>query len=472
MERLDELFNKQRQFFKTGKTLDVEYRIKALKLLRHQMKKYEAEIENALYADLGKSRTESYLGELGTVYEEIDVHIGNLRKWASPRRVNTPMALMPARSMIYREPYGNVLVVVPWNYPFQLAMVPLIGAISGGNTVMIKPSEFSPETSKVIRKIISSVFCEGYAVVVDGGVGNTATLLKKPFDMVFFTGSPRVGKLVMKECADNLTPVVLELGGKSPAIIDSSANLKVSVRRLAFGKVSNSGQICVAPDYVLVHQDIYENFVKEYRAIIDEFFPGDKAPERYAQLGKIINEKHYNRLKGLMEGEHIIYGGQYWDDLRKIEPTLVDAGDVTGYIEDGKYTDESKLPKPMTEEIFGSILPVIKFRNIEDVVEMISERPKPLALYYFGEDQDRENAVIHGISFGGGCVNDAVAHLGNSNLPFGGIGNSGMGSYHGERSFTTFTHEKSILKNTTKVDLKARYWPYTKKKYDFLKKIF
>ena len=446
MENIQDIVKLQREYFASKRTLDLRFRKKMLKRLRRAIKAHEAEIAWALHADLGKSETESYMCEIGLALGEISFHIKNLEKMARPKRKRTPLAAFPARSFTIREPYGCVLIMSPWNYPFLLCMQPLAGAIAAGNCAVIKPSAYSPATSGVIKRIIGEVFEPGLAEVVEGGRAENTELLEQRFDYIFFTGGVKVGKLVMEKASKNLTPVTLELGGKSPCIIDRSCNIKLAARRVAFGKFLNCGQTCVAPDYILIHRAVKDEFIKEFEHQIEVMYSEDPLSAR--DYGKIINEKHFDRLRGLIDPAKVIYGGNCDVIGNKIAPTIMD-----GVTEDDAV---------MQEEIFGPIMPVITVDSMEEAERFIKKREKPLALYVFTNSRKTEKRFIKETSFGGGCVNDTIMHISNEALGFGGVGHSGMGAYHGKKSFETFSHEKSILKTSSRLDVPVRYAPYSR----------
>lgn len=468
-ERYTNIIQKQRAFFKTGKTLDVDFRIENLKKLRDAVSLYKEKGEIALEKDLGKSKFETYFGEWGGVLMEIDFHIKNLRKWAKIKKVKTPLFLRPSYSRIMYEPYGVSLILAPWNYPFQLALMPVIGAISAGNTVILKPSELTPNTSALLKGILSSIFDEEYVTVIEGGVPETTSLLEERFDIIFFTGSTKVGKIIAGAAAKHLTPIVLELGGKSPVIFDENINMKVSIKRLAMAKVANSGQTCVSPDYIFIPENKKDEFVEIFASVIREFFPeGDLTKvSAYDGMTKIINETNFKRLENLLEGEKILWGGEKFSEELKIQPCLVDSYKVVDYLSDSR--EKTNILK---EEIFGTILPIITYDDIDDVIEYVNSGEKPLALYIFSNDKNVRRKVLKNISFGGGSINDCMTHLANDHLPFGGVGESGQGAYHGYTSFLAFSHEKSLLYSTTKFDLAMRYMPHTEKKLNLLNKIF
>lgn len=447
-KNLEKLVEKQRTYFAEGKTLPVQERIRALERLGQALKSSEAELCRALRADLGKSRTESYMCEIGLTLSELGYVKKHLRSWSKDRRVRTPLSQFHARSFTVQEPYGIVLVMSPWNYPVLLTLEPLIGALAAGNCCVVKPSAYSPETSSVMAKILRSVFPEEYVAVVEGGRQENQGLLAQKFDYIFFTGGVNVGKLVMEKASAHLTPVTLELGGKSPCIIDETANLKLAARRLAFGKYLNCGQTCVAPDYVLVHEKVKERFLGYVKEEIVRMY-GER-PLENPDYGKIVNRKHFDRLLGLMNPEKLVFGGESREESLQIAPAVLDG-----------VTPEDAV---MQEEIFGPLLPILTVRSMEEALSFVNDRPKPLAFYIFTQDKKVEQMFLRRASFGGGCVNDTIIHLATSAMGFGGVGNSGMGSYHGKKSFDTFSHEKSIVKKYNWIDLPMRYQPYTEQK--------
>lgn len=455
METVKGILEGQKEYFYSGNTLDISNRKSALIKLKNEIKKNESNIFEALKEDLNKSEFESFATEIAMVYEEIKDAIKNIDKWSKRKKVKTPISQFKATSYIYKEPYGNVLIIAPWNYPFQLVMSPLIGAISAGNTVVIKPSELAPATAKVIEKIISNIFKKEYIAVVQGGVEVNKALLDEKFDYIFFTGSIAVGKIVMEAATKHLTPVTLELGGKSPCIVDKSDKIDIFAKRIVWGKLLNSGQTCVAPDYFLIHKDVKEEFLKSVEKYIKEFY-GDN-PIDSEDYVKIINQRHFQRILSLIDKDNILLGGNYDEAKLKIEPTVVEV----------KSLDE----QIMSEEIFGPIMPIITYSKYEEVIKTIRNFEKPLALYLFTENKVLEKNILENINFGGGCINDTIVHLATTELPFGGVGMSGMGSYHGKRSFDTFTHEKSILKRSNWIDIPLRYPPYLGK-ISLLRNIF
>ena len=452
----ENILNRQKLYLEDKKTISVDERIKNLKRLKNTIKKYENDIINALKLDLGKHLFESYSNEVGFVYSSIDYTIKNIKKWAKVKKVKNDLAQLPGKSYIYKCHYGSVLIIGPYNYPFQLLIEPLIGAIAGGNTIILKPSEYTINLEKVICKMIKDAFNEEYIAVAVGDYQINSALLDFEFDYIFFTGSVNVGKIVMEKASKNLTPVTLELGGKSPVIVDNTANLKVSAKRIMWGKLINAGQTCVAPDYVLAHEDIYDDLIKEFIKVVDDFYGKDIKNNN--EFGRIINHKHMNRLKNILECDKnkIVYGGEVDFENRFISPTILKNIDIND--------------KVMSEELFGPILPVIKYKDIKDIKYYISKHKNPLALYVFSEDKDFSEDIITRFSFGGGCVNDTITHVASNYLPFGGIGSSGMGSYHGKTSFDTFTHSKSIVKKSTKLDIKLVFPPY-KNRINLIKKV-
>ncbi len=441
---IEKLIESQREYFAAGKTLNVKTRILYLKKLKKAILANESELCEALKHDLGKSSSEAYMSEIGMVLEDLSHHIKHLKAWAKPKKKRTPMAQFPSKGYLLPSPYGNVLVISPWNYPFLLSFQPLIGAIGAGNTVILKPSRFSEKTGLVMKKIIESVFPAEYAAVICGVEGVSQQLLEHKFDYIFFTGGARVGKSVYEAAAKNLTPVTLELGGKSPVIIDKSAKIDLAAKRVAFGKFLNVGQTCVAPDYVLVHESVADKFVNSLKKWIAKLFPDALNNESY---GKIISQKHFERVKGLICGD-IALGGNSDENTLKIEPTII-------------YPATLDCPA-MQEEIFGPVLPIIKYKTDEEIYGIIEQHRTPLALYLFTTKKSAEKEVLSHVQFGGGCVNDVVIHLACSSLPFGGVGGSGIGSYHGKKSFEIFSHFKSVLKKSNLIDLPIRYTPYSK----------
>lgn len=446
-----QLVSKQRNYFFTGATRSYEARRDALLKLQSAVRAYESQLSQALKTDLNKSPFEAYMCETGIVLDEIRFHLKHLRGWMREKRVKTPVSQFAARCFVSPEPYGVALIMSPWNYPVQLCFAPLIGAISGGNCAVIKPSAQTPNTSRVMAELIASVFDPEQIAVVEGSRDETRALLGQKWDTIFFTGSAAVGREVMAAAAKNLTPVSLELGGKSPVILDPTADLKLAARRIAFGKVLNAGQTCVEPDYLLIHESVRDRFIEEYRKALKKFFPKNDM----SGMVHIINDKHFARIAGLMHGENAAIGGGSNAEARYIEPTvLIDV------------TPESPI---MQEEIFGPVLPVLTWTDINWCIDFIRSRPKPLALYLFTKDKAMERRVLDNCSFGGGCVNDTIVHLATSYMGFGGVGNSGMGQYHGKKSFETFSHYRSVMDKKLWIDIPLRYFPYGKLKERLLK---
>ena len=439
-----QLVERQRHYFQTGATRGCAFRIEALRTLEKALRKSESALTAALAEDLNKSAAEVYMTEIGLVLDELRYQRRHLKRWMRERRVPTPVSLKPARSFVSPEPYGVTLIVSPWNYPVQLCLAPLIGAIAAGNCAVVKPSAYAPATSHALANMLSEVFPSEYIAVVEGGRQENAALLAEEFDYIFFTGSVAVGKTVMEAAARHLTPVTLELGGKSPVIVDRSANLRLAARRIAFGKVLNAGQTCVAPDYLLIEESVRDEFLDYYREALESFFPnGD-----YANMPVIISDKHFRRVSRLLEGENAVIGGGTDPERRFIEPTVLIS-----------VSPDSPV---MQEEIFAPVLPVLTFTDINRCIDFIRSRPRPLALYLFSESETVQRRVMDSCSFGGGCINDVIMHLATHHMPFGGVGESGMGRYHGRESFETFTHRRSILKSSSRVDMPVRYQPYTK----------
>ncbi|MCT2538028.1 aldehyde dehydrogenase [Aquibacillus koreensis] len=441
MEDFQSLFAKQKQFFYSNKTKSISFRIQALEKLKAAIKKYESKLIDALKADLNKSAFDTYTTEIGIVYKEISFMKDHIKQWRKPEKVQTPLTHIGTKSIIYAEPYGSTLVIAPWNYPFQLAVAPMIGAIAAGNCVVLKPSELTPTTSDVLRQLVSETFSEEYVSVVEGAVETSQALLEIPFDYIFFTGSTSVGRIVMEQAAKHLTPVTLELGGKSPCIVDEDAHVKLAAKRIAWGKFTNAGQTCVAPDYVYVNRRIKKEFLEELKRAITDLY--GENPIQNTNYTHIVNDKHFNRLRSFLDRDNIAYGGEVDSVSLVIEPTV-----LTGINWDDKV---------MEDEIFGPILPVLDFDDVDEIIHVINSHPKPLALYLFSENSDVQQQVISSISFGGGCINDTIYHLSSPYLPFGGVGASGMGAYHGKASFDTFSHKKSIMKQTNKFDIPLRY---------------
>lgn len=456
MNDLKLVFNRQKEFFNLRKTNDINFRINNLKKLKQVIKENEDKVLDALKKDLGKSNFESYATEVGLIYDEINTHIKNIKKWSKIEKSKSPIVYYPAKSYIYKEPYGVTLIIGPFNYPFQLVIAPLIGAISAGNTAIIKPSENAKNTSILLEEIINENFQEGYLRVVSPLEGKEAVsaLLDLPFDYIFFTGSIRVGKIVMEKAAKNLIPVTLELGGKSPCIVDKDAKLELAAKRIVWGKFLNVGQTCVAPDYLCVHSSIKDKLLNLIIKEIHKQF--GKSVKESPDYPRIVNTASLNRLKKYINDGEIYYGGNIDNTELCMEPTILTNVDVNSNV--------------MTEEIFGPILPVIEFENIQEIIDFVNKREKPLALYYFSESKKSINNILRCTTSGGVTINDTIIHVANGNLPFGGVGYSGMGSYHGKASFDAFTHKRSVMERGTFVEFNVRFAPY-KEKINILKKI-
>ena len=445
-QEIKDLVTRQRKYFQTGATRPVSVRVDALKRLYGVISGCEKEIHTALKRDLGKSGFESYMCETGLVLEEISYMLKHIHRFAREKNVRTPLAQFHSRSFKKPSPYGVTLIMSPWNYPFMLTLSPLVDALAAGNTAVVKPSAYSPHTSDVILQILSQCFDPEYVAVVTGGRAENTCLLREHFDYIFFTGSQFVGKEVMRNAAEHLTPVTLELGGKSPCIVDKSADIKLAARRIVFGKYLNCGQTCVAPDYIYCHRSVKDRLVKEVQKQIQKQY--GKQPLRNPNYGKIINEKHFNRLLGLIDKNKTVHGGDSDRHALRIEPTVLD--NVT-------FADAV-----MQEEIFGPIMPILIFDSMDEVIHNINAMPHPLALYLFTSDKAAAKKVTSRCGFGGGCINDTIIHLATTEMGFGGFGESGMGSYHGKVGFDTFSHYKSIVDKKTWIDLPMRYQPYRK----------
>lgn len=445
-QEIKDLVTRQRKYFQTGATLPVSARTAALRRLYAAISSNEKEIHNALKKDLGKSGFESYMCETGLVLEEISYMLKHVQRFAGEKRVRTPLAQFHSRSYQKPSPYGVVLIMSPWNYPFMLTLSPLVDALAAGNTAVVKPSAYSPYTSEVLQTILSQCFDPQYVAVVTGGRAENTCLLKEHFDYIFFTGSQAVGKEVMRNAAEHLTPVTLELGGKSPCIVDQTADIKLAARRIVFGKYLNCGQTCVAPDYIYCHRAVKDRLIKEVQKQIQKQY--GKQPLRNPNYGKIINEKHFDRILGLIDEKKVVHGGNFDRKTLRIEPTVLD-----------HVTFQDAV---MQEEIFGPLMPVLTFDNLDDVIRKINSMPHPLALYFFTSDKAAAKKVTSRCGFGGGCINDTIIHLATTEMGFGGFGESGMGAYHGKIGFDTFSHYKSIVDKKTWIDLPMRYQPYQK----------
>ena len=455
MDTIANIIKNQQLFFKSQKTKDVSYRLQLLKLLKTEIESNEQGIFDALHKDFKKSEFESYISEVGLVLSELNLVIKNLKKWSNPKRMRASFLTFPSKDYIYKAPYGNTLIIAPWNYPFLLAIEPLIMAIAAGNTVVLKPSELTENTSKLVTQIIKKVFPETLAISVEGGIETSTELLKQKWDFIFFTGSTKVGKIVAKAAANHLTPVVLELGGKSPCIIDDSADLKLVARRLVWGKLFNGGQTCIAPDYVIVKSTIKAQLIAALKTEIIRRYSSD--PKESPDLPRIINKTNTKRLADLLKDANIVFGGAVDEANCYVAPTLVDEPSLDSRI--------------MQEEIFGPILPIVSFNTEEDIESIIWNLNTPLALYIFSNKTEFIEKTIQKFSFGGGVVNDLLIHFGNHRLPFGGIGTSGLGKYHGKHGFDAFSHDKSIMKRGNWVDPSLRYPPHDGK-LSLLKKVF
>lgn len=453
-DRIKEIVKGQKSFFASEATLDVKFRKEMLRRLEVALHKWENRLCDALWADLHKSYEEAYLTEISIVYTEIRTHLGHLQRWARREKRPTPLKLFPSRSYVVKEPLGNALIISPWNYPVQLLLNPLVGAISAGCTAVLKPSPYVPHVSEVLGRMISETFDEKYIAVAQGNREVNAALLEERWDLIFFTGSPDLGKKVMAAAAKNLTPVVLELGGKSPCIIDRTADIAVAAKRVAWGKSLNSGQTCIAPDYILIHPEVKESFVKAFGNAIKELHGEEIRESRH--FVRMVSDKAFDRVVGYLKDGRVLYGGRVDPSERFIEPTLLEISDADVPV--------------MKEEIFGPIFPVITVEGefMEEVIKFVKEREKPLAFYYFGKESDGWECIRR-TSSGGGCINDVIMHIANESVPFGGVGNSGMGHYHSKASFDAFTHTRTIISTATWIDLPFRYMPY--KLFSLVKKL-
>ncbi len=453
MGEMTNLFRAQKAYFRTGQTHALRFRIQSLCTLQKAIKQFEPQIMDALHADLQKSQTESYISEIGFSYDEIRFVKNHLHKWMKPKRVPTSWLHFWSTSKIVPEPLGSVLIIGPWNYPFQLIISPLIGAIAAGNCAILKPSECAPHTSHVLKTLITETFDSDYIAVCEGGVEQTQALLAQPFDHLFFTGGTTIGKIVMKAAAEHLTPVTLELGGKSPCIVHKDAPIQLSATRIAWGKYMNAGQTCIAPDYILIHESIKEPFIQALKSATTRFWGTD--PLTNPAYGKIINQRHFERLKTYLDQGTLRIGGTF--NGQSLAPTVID-----------EVPDDAPV---MQDEIFGPILPIRTYTQLDEAVQFIQNRPKPLALYCFSKQKEVLEAILAQTSSGGVCLNDTLVHISNPHLPFGGVGQSGMGAYHGFKSFEIFTHYKSVLRKTLLFDLPLRYPPYTQKKLGLFKRL-
>lgn len=444
-QEIKDILQQQNHFFSSGKTIQAEFRLKQLESLKEAMIRHEADLAAALKADLGKSRMESYMCEIGLTLSELTWMQKHLRSLMRSKRVSTPAAQFAAKSFRSPSPYGTVLIMSPWNYPVLLTLDPLIDAIAAGNTAVVKPSAYAPCTFDVMKTMIEECFPAHYVAVVDGGRAENQALLQQRFDMIFFTGGKTVGREVLRHAAEYLTPVTLELGGKSPCIVDSTAKIRLAAKRIVFGKYLNCGQTCVAPDYILCDKRIRDELITAILAEIEKQF--GKEPLKNPNYGKIINEKHFERILGLINGEKLVYGGQSEPESLRIAPTVLN-----------NITWDDAV---MGEEIFGPLLPILTFDTLDEALDTVESHPHPLALYFFSEDKAAQKKVLDTCRFGGGCINDTIIHLATSDMPFGGVGESGMGSYHGRAGFETFSHYRSIVDKKTWMDLPIRYQKYT-----------
>lgn len=460
---ITQIVESQRAYFRSGATLDISFRLDMLKKLQAALTKWEKALTEALWTDLHKSYQEAYLTELSIVKAEITGHMRHLRKWAKPKRRPTPIKMFPSRSRIVSEPLGNTLIIAPWNYPVQLLLNPLVGAISAGCTAILKPSPYVPTVSVVLEKMITDTFDPQYVSIVQGNRDVNQALLAHRFDLIFFTGSPSLGKLVMEAASKHLTPVILELGGKSPCIVDRHADIKTAAKRIAWGKTLNSGQTCIAPDYLLIHEELKEQFIEAFAKAVRELHGNDIAKSKH--YVRMVNDRAFERVKGYLTEGDIRYGGRAHATERFIEPTLLD---TRINLADPDADEQANAKAVLTEEIFGPIFPMITFKSLDEVKEYVTRREKPLAFYYFGREADGLN-LIHRTSSGGACINDTIMHIANENIPFGGVGNSGMGGYHGEESFRVFSHQRSVVLTGTWIDLPFRYMPY--RMFGLVKKI-
>ena len=447
-QEIKDILQQQNHFFSSGKTIPAEFRLKQLESLKEAMIRHEADLTAALKEDLGKSRMESYMCEIGLTLSELTWMQKHLRSLMRSKRVSTPAAQFAAKSFRSPSPYGTVLIMSPWNYPVLLTLDPLIDAIAAGNTAVVKPSAYAPCTFNVMKTMIEECFPAHYVAVVDGGRAENQALLQQRFDMIFFTGGKTVGREVLRHAAEYLTPVTLELGGKSPCIVDSTAKIRLAAKRIVFGKYLNCGQTCVAPDYILCDKRIRDELITAILAEIEKQF--GKEPLKNPNYGKIINEKHFERILGLINGEKLVYGGQSEPESLRIAPTVLN-----------NITWDDAV---MGEEIFGPLLPILTFDTLDEALDTVESHPHPLALYFFSEDKAAQKKVLDTCRFGGGCINDTIIHLATSDMPFGGVGESGMGSYHGRVGFETFSHYRSIVDKKTWMDLPIRYQKYTRLK--------
>lgn len=446
IEQVEELRKKQLTFFSSGKTKDIGFRKTSLRRLRDSIIKHDTEIGVALKKDLNKSSFEAYATETGIVLHELRTQLNNISGWSRPERVKTPLFAMPSKSKIYREPFGRVFIISPWNYPFQLALVPLIGAIASGNTVIIRQSRFSPHTNSIIKIILEESFPESLVALVECDIETTEAVLKLKWDLIFFTGSTAVGRKIYLSAAENLTPVILELGGKSPVIVAGDANIPVAAKRIIWGKLINAGQTCIAPDYLFVNHKVKDQLILALKAEIVKMY--GNSPTGNPDYPRIVSDKAFERLAGLINISKIIFGGKCIKETLSVEPTLI----------------ESNLSdQVMNEELFGPLLPVIEYNDLEEVINYINSKEKPLAVYFFSENKKQQKRIISETSSGACLINDVILHIANKNLPFGGVGESGMGRYHGKESFRAFSNMKAIMKSGTTIDIPIKYPPFKNK---------
>jgi aldehyde dehydrogenase (NAD+) len=450
-EKIEALVASHRLFFNKHQTKSVDFRIEGLKKLKSAIVKNETRIADALHTDLHKSFEEAYLTEISIVLAEIEYHLKKIKQWVEPQKVSTPMHLLPSSSQIIFEPLGLALIIAPWNYPFQLVINPLVGAISAGCCAIVKPSPYTPSVAKVIEEILSEIFDENYISVVQGDREVNTFLLEQKTDVIFFTGSPALGKVVMTAAAQHLTPVILELGGKSPCIVDADANLDIAAKRIMWGKCINAGQTCIAPDYIFVHETVKEELIEKMKLSVHKIYGEDIQQNKY--YPRIVNKNAFTRLSSYLKTANIRFGGESEESEKYIAPTVVDNIDFNSPI--------------MQDEIFGPILPIISFTKIEDAISYINKNEKPLAFYYFGNNKNAKH-VLQNTSSGGGCINDTLMHIANHNLPFGGVGNSGQGKYHGKGSFLAFSNQRSIVSTPTWIDVPFKYPPF--KYFEFIRK--
>ena len=455
MKNIDEIREAQRNFFLSGKTKDPGYLRRKLKELKAEIKNSEAEINEVLKKDFNKPEFESYLSEIGIVLSELDLAIKNIKSWARPKRVRASLLNFPSKDYIYSEPYGSILIIAPWNYPFQLAVAPAIAAIAAGNTVVLKPSELTPHTTQLVEDLLAKVFDEEHLAVVQGAVPVATELLSKRWDYIFFTGSVPVGKIVAKAAAEFMTPVTLELGGKSPCIIDDSVSTKLIAKRVVWGKLVNAGQTCIAPDYLIVKSGIKDKLISDIIQEIESVLGADA--EQSDDYARIINSRNLGRLRKMLENVDVVYGGKVNEKTNYLSPTIINEPSLNDAV--------------MQEEIFGPILPILTYETLEDVYNIVEHFEKPLSYYIFSKRPEFWKALLKRHSFGGGVINDTMIHFGNHRLPFGGVGDSGIGAYHGRLGFDTFTHKKPVVRKSTLIDIPVRYAPY-KGKLKILKTFF